>query len=89
MSTKSSEKIQLRSLRDAINARLSPVEAGSVLAEVAKIEDNLNEKTQVMEMVREAIQQLKVDIKYLGFDLNATRHERDEYKQKLEDHGIL
>jgi len=42
-----------------------------------------------MEMVREAIQQLKVDIKYLGFDLNATRHERDEYKQKLEDHGIL
>jgi hypothetical protein len=36
-------------------------------------------------LVQEALSQLRLDIKYLMFDLEVTRQERDELKQQLED----
>ena len=43
----------------------------------------LNRKKKIMAMVNEAISQLRVDVKYLMFDLEATRRERDELKERL------
>ncbi len=44
----------------------------------------LQRRRQVLTCVQEALTQLRLDIKYLVFDLESTRRERDEYKQQLE-----
>lgn len=44
----------------------------------------LQKKRQVLDLVHEGLAQLRLDIKYLLFDLESTRLERDDYKQQLE-----
>lgn len=46
--------------------------------------DSIHRRGQVLELVQEALAQLRLDIKYLMFDLDATRQERDELRQKFE-----
>jgi hypothetical protein len=38
----------------------------------------------ILDEVREAIQQLRLDVKYMSFDLECTRKERDTLKTELE-----
>ena len=47
--------------------------------------DSIQRRGQILELVHEALVQLRLDIKYLMFDLEATRQERDELRRKLED----
>ncbi len=35
--------------------------------------------------LKESLEQLRFDMKYLLFDLEATRRERDDYRRRLED----
>ena len=42
-------------------------------------------RRRILNLVQEALGQLRLDMKYLMFDLDATRRERDEYKSALED----
>lgn len=44
----------------------------------------LHRKRHILGLVQDALSQLRLDIKYLIFDLEATRRERDEYKEQLE-----
>ena len=44
----------------------------------------LTRKRRILGLVQDALAQLRLDLKYLLFDLEATRRERDEYKQQLE-----
>jgi len=37
----------------------------------------------ILERIRDALQQLRVDVKYMAFDLEATRRERDELRARL------
>jgi hypothetical protein len=46
-------------------------------------------RRRILNLVQEALSQLRLDMKYLIFDLEATRRERDEYKQMLEEDGRL
>ena len=39
----------------------------------------------ILALVQEALGQLRLDMKYLMFDLEATRRERDEFKQLWEN----
>ena len=41
-------------------------------------------RRRILTMVQEALAQLRLDMKYLIFDLEATRRERDEYREQLE-----
>jgi len=41
-------------------------------------------RRRILNLVQEALSQLRLDMKYLIFDLEATRRERDEYKERLE-----
>jgi len=50
---------------------------------VARLIDSLNRKKRILTLVQEALTQLRLDIKYLLFDLESTRRERDEYKAQL------
>ena len=41
-------------------------------------------RRRILALVQEALAQLRLDIKYLMFDLDATRNERDELRAQLE-----
>ncbi|MEM7456055.1 MAG: transcriptional regulator [Planctomycetota bacterium] len=42
-------------------------------------------RRRILNLIQEALSQLRMDMKYLMFDLEATRRERDHYKSALED----
>jgi hypothetical protein len=42
-------------------------------------------RRRILELVQEALSQLRLDIKYLMFDLEVTRKERDELKAQLDE----
>lgn len=44
-------------------------------------------RRRILKLVQEALGQLRLDMKYLMFDLEATRRERDEYRRQLEQDG--
>ena len=41
-------------------------------------------RRRIMTLIQEALSQLRLDMKYLVFDLESTRRERDEYRNTLE-----
>ena len=47
--------------------------------------DSTRRRRRILSLVQDALGQLRLDMKYLMFDLEATRRERDEYRAKLED----
>ena len=42
-------------------------------------------QSRLVRMAQDAVDQLQLDVKYLMFDLEATRRERDELRQQLEE----
>ena len=42
-------------------------------------------RRRILNLIQEALSQLRLDMKYLMFDVEATRRERDAYKSALED----
>jgi len=42
-------------------------------------------RRRILNLIQEALSQLRMDMKYLMFDLEATRRERDTYKNALEN----
>jgi len=42
-------------------------------------------RRRILSLVQDALSQLRVDMKYLMFDLEATRRERDDYRRQLEE----
>lgn len=50
----------------------------------SKVVDNVHRRRQILLMAQEALSQLRLDVKYLMFDLEATRREREELRRKLE-----
>ncbi len=47
--------------------------------------DSFRRRRRILTLVQEALSQLRLDIKYLMFDLEVTRQERDVLKRQLED----
>ncbi len=63
-----------------------PLELQVVLqTPLIQLNNMLNRKMKILRLVKDALDQLSVDMKYLMFDLEATRRERNEYKQKWEN----
>jgi hypothetical protein len=48
-----------------------------------RVVENSARRRQILSLVQDALGQLRLDMKYLMFDLEATRRERDEYRRKL------
>ena len=44
-------------------------------------------RRRILALVQDALSQLRLDMKYLVFDLEATRRERDDYRSQLENEG--
>jgi hypothetical protein len=47
--------------------------------------DSNRRRRRILVLVQDALSQLRLDMKYLAFDLEATRRERDEFRRKLEE----
>jgi len=55
---------------------------------LGRVVESTKRRRRIMNLVQEALSQLRLDMKYLLFDLEATRRERDEYKKQVEgDNG--
>lgn len=50
-----------------------------------RVAENTKRRRRILSLVQEALSQLRLDMKYLVFDLEATRRERDAYKDNLEN----
>lgn len=49
-----------------------------------RVLDSTRRRQRILALVQEALSQLRLDMKYLLFDLEATRRERNRYKESLE-----
>lgn len=68
----------------AVAETLPPQYAAKVTPLVAKLIEASERRTRILSLVQDALGQLRLDMKYIAFDLEATRRERDEYKNKLD-----
>jgi hypothetical protein len=50
-----------------------------------RVVDSTRRRQRILALVQEALGQLRLDMKYLLFDLEATRRERNQYKASLEE----
>lgn len=52
---------------------------------VQRVIDSTRRRQRIMQLVQEALSQLRLDMKYLVFDLEATRRERDALRERSEE----
>jgi hypothetical protein len=74
---------ELRELAAAI--QLLPLESQEAIGPALnRVVDSTRRRRHILTMVQDALGQLRLDMKYLVFDLEATRRERDDYRRQLE-----
>ena len=67
----------VRALPDQYSRELIPV--------LERVVESTKRRRRILTLVQDALSQLRLDMKYLMFDVEATRRERDEYHARLED----
>jgi hypothetical protein len=75
--------IELQELAKAIEA-LPARYRDSIAPAMQRVIDCSTRRRRILNLVQEALSQLRLDMKYLIFDLEATRRERDQYKAMIE-----
>jgi len=75
---------EVAELVDAIDD-LAPEIREKVHPALKRVVDSTRRRRRILSLVQDALSQLRLDMKYLAFDLEATRRERDEYRSKLEE----
>jgi hypothetical protein len=56
----------------------------SLEGSVQRVVEFTHRRRRILNLVQEALGQLRLDMKYLLFDLEATRRERDQYRRNFE-----
>ncbi|HMP78315.1 MAG TPA: transcriptional regulator [Pirellulaceae bacterium] len=51
---------------------------------LSRVIEYTQRRRRILDLIQESLSQLRLDMKYLVFDLEATRRERDTYKNNLE-----
>ena len=49
-----------------------------------RVVDSTRRRRRILTLVQDALSQLRLDMKYLMFDLEATRRERDDYRRQVD-----
>lgn len=75
------EMVELRRLIEAVRG---PERAELVIA-YNRVSDSIQRRRRILNLVQEALSQLRLDVKYLMFDLETTRRERDQLQSQLEE----
>ena len=66
-------------------AQLPPEQRRGIEPLFGRVLESTKRRRRILGLVQDALSQLRLDMKYLMFDLEATRRERDEFRRKLED----
>jgi len=74
---------ELRELVEAIQQLPSEYQA-TIDPALNRVVDGTRRRRHILSLVQDALSQLRLDMKYLVFDLEATRRERDDYRRQLE-----
>lgn len=82
--SKESLPLELLELRKQIHA-LPARERDKMLAMCDRVCHFIRLQTRLIKIAQDAVDQLQLDVKYLNFDLQATREERDAFRQELEE----
>mgnify|MGYP001609390577 FL=1 len=80
--------IELQEMAKAVDA-LPARYRDAVTPALQRVIECSTRRRRILNLVQEALSQLRLDMKYLIFDLEATRRERDEYREMLEKDGRL
>ncbi|MDA7980654.1 MAG: transcriptional regulator [Pirellulales bacterium] len=78
--------VELEELQAAVSALPEAYQA-TLTSPLKRVVESTQRRRRILNLVQDALSQLRMDLKYLIFDLDATRRERDEFKQQLEDSG--
>ena len=52
---------------------------------LSRVVESTKRRRRILNLVQDALSQLRLDMKYLVFDLEATRRERDDFRHTLEE----
>ena len=80
--------VELQEMVNAINA-LPARYRDAVTPALTRVIECSTRRRRILNLVQEALSQLRLDMKYLIFDLEATRRERDQYREMLEKDDLL
>ncbi len=75
------ELIDLQKVIDA----LPPAQRLTIQPAFQRVVESTNRRRKILQLVQDSIGQLRLDMKYLVFDLEATRRERDSYQRQIEE----
>jgi hypothetical protein len=73
--------VELLELSDLI-AALPPSQRSQLAPALNRVVDSTRRRRRILTLVQEALSQLRLDMKYLMFDLEATRRERDALRNQ-------
>ncbi len=71
--------IDLNDLVSAVDS-LPPRYRQELEKPLKRVVEYTRRRRRILNLIQEALSQLRMDMKYMMFDLEATRRERDEYK---------
>ncbi|MGQ9562500.1 MAG: hypothetical protein ACUVQG_01045, partial [Thermogutta sp.] len=74
---------ELQELAAAVQSLPAPYRA-QVDPLLQRVIEGTRRRRQILSLVQDALSELRMDMKYLLFDLEATRRERDDYRRQLE-----
>jgi len=60
-------------------------ERQKISSALVRVVESTKRRRRILGLVQDALGQLRLDMKYLMFDLEATRRERDDYRRQLEE----
>ena len=81
--SKSTLPQELQDLNRAV-AELPPEFKTKIEAAAQRVVESTQRRKRILNLVQEALSQLRLDMKYLMFDLEATRRERDELQRQID-----
>jgi hypothetical protein len=76
--------VDLVELGDAL-ATLNDADRRRVMSLYQRVVDSTKRRRRILALVQDALSQLRLDMKYLMFDLEATRRERDDLRRQIEE----
>lgn len=74
------ELVELGELLKSVDAEARP----DLIQSYNRVTESVLRRRRILGLVQEALSQLRLDVKYLMFDLEMTRRERDELQARIE-----
>lgn len=76
--------VEMQELARLVNSVSGP-EQRELSAAYERVAESIQRRRRILNLVQEALSQLRLDVKYLMFDLETTRRERDQLQAQLEE----